>query len=100
RRGRVVIEWERVEAEPPQLALVWREEGGPPVSPPTRRGFGSLLLEATLAQDLDGQVHADFRPEGLICRIEAPLSQEAAEAAGAPSRASGSWWATTEVSWP
>lgn len=53
--------------------VVWREHGGPSVSPPTRRGFGSFLLERTLAQDLDGRVTTEFRPEGLVCSIDAPL---------------------------
>lgn len=41
--------------------------------PPKRRGFGSLLLEQSLAQDLNGEVTTDFRPEGLVCTIEAVL---------------------------
>jgi two-component sensor histidine kinase len=56
--------------------MTWREEGGPPVSPPERRGFGSLLLERSLAHDLDGKVSSDFRPEGLVCVIQAPLTKQ------------------------
>jgi two-component sensor histidine kinase len=45
------------------------------VSPPTRRGFGSLLLERSLAHDLEGKVSMDFKPDGLVCSIDAPLPQ-------------------------
>lgn len=53
--------------------IVWRESGGPPVSQPTRRGFGSRLLERGVAAELHGEVRLDFRPEGLVCTIRAPL---------------------------
>jgi two-component sensor histidine kinase len=56
-----------------RLTLVWREIDGPPVVPPTHRGFGSRLLERTLAHDLDGCVRVDFAPDGLVCVIEAAL---------------------------
>lgn len=55
------------------LRMSWTESGGPPVRPPTRSGFGSRLVERGLAQELDGAVELDFRPQGLVCRIEAPL---------------------------
>jgi two-component sensor histidine kinase len=55
--------------------LVWREHGGPPVAPPKRRGFGSLLLDRTLAHDLEGTVGMEFKPEGLQCSIVAPLPE-------------------------
>lgn len=72
--GRITLEWTRSEGSPARLKLIWREEGGPPVAPPRRRGFGSRLVERTLAQDLDGEVRLEFRPEGLVCSIDAPLS--------------------------
>jgi PAS domain S-box-containing protein len=73
--GRITLEWSRSEDAEPRLELVWREHGGPPVSPPTRRGFGSLLLDRTLAYDLNGTVAMEFKPEGLVCSITAPLPQ-------------------------
>jgi two-component sensor histidine kinase len=45
------------------------------VSPPKRRGFGLRMIEQALAQDLKGDVHMDFRPEGLVCTIDAPLPE-------------------------
>jgi PAS domain S-box-containing protein len=73
--GRIALEWSRMPDPQGRLKLVWREQGGPPVSPPKRRGFGSLLLERSLARDLEGAVSMDFRPDGLVCSIDAPLPQ-------------------------
>ncbi|HEY1750922.1 MAG TPA: PAS domain S-box protein [Caulobacteraceae bacterium] len=56
------------------LNIVWREIGGPPVEPPTRRGFGSRMLQG-LARDLEGAARLDFAPDGLVCVITAPLAQ-------------------------
>jgi len=71
--GRVLLTWRHLEGAG-RLRLEWREDGGPPVAPPSHRGFGSLLLERSLARDLDGQVELAFRPEGVICVIEMPIS--------------------------
>ena len=76
--GRVSLTWSVGAGDPPVLRLEWREEGGPPVQPPQRRGFGSILLERSLAHDLDGKVTTDFRREGLVCVIEAPLTRRPA----------------------
>ena len=73
--GNVVFEWRRSEGPAPRLTMTWREQGGPIVSPPTRRGFGSRMIERALAQDLKGEVTMEFRLEGLVCTIEAPLPE-------------------------
>ena len=62
----------------PCLHLEWRESGGPPVRPPERRGFGTRLIERSLAHDLNGQVKIGFEPAGVVCRIEAPIMDIAA----------------------
>lgn len=69
--GRVALDWS-VDARRGDFALTWTEAGGPPVQAPTRRGFGSVLVERGLAAEIDGQVTLDYRPDGLVCRIEAP----------------------------
>jgi len=69
--GRVDI---AVEPGADQVVIVWRESGGPPVTPPTRRGFGSRLLERGVAGEVHGEVKLDFAPSGLVCTIRAPLS--------------------------
>jgi len=69
--GRVAIGW-RIAGE--QLLVEWREEGGPIVTPPARRGFGSRLIERGLAGELGGTVTLYFDPGGVRCTIEAPLA--------------------------
>jgi two-component sensor histidine kinase len=59
--------------------MIWREEGGPPVTPPTRRGFGVRLIEQALGGDPSGTVHLDFAPSGLVCRIEATVGRQKPE---------------------
>ncbi len=80
-RGHVELTWAVRKRANPAVHLVWQERDGPPLSPPTHRGFGSLLLERTLALDLNGKVELLYRPEGLRCGINMPLSHPA----GAPS---------------
>jgi len=56
------------------LDFCWREFGGPEVSPPTRRGFGSQLIETTLQADFGESASIDYAPAGLVCRFSAPLA--------------------------
>jgi signal transduction histidine kinase/DNA-binding response OmpR family regulator len=73
--GRVLVDWRVVRTDGERaLELVWRETGGPPVRPPTRRGFGTRLLERGLARDLDGEVKLAFEPPGVVCRVRASLA--------------------------
>ncbi|MEE1654578.1 sensor histidine kinase [Microvirga sp. CF3062] len=73
--GTIEVAWSvRNGTAPPRLALRWTEAGGPPVIPPRRRGFGSRLIERTLANDLDGQVEIAFAPTGVVCTVDAPVS--------------------------
>lgn len=53
-----------------RLHLTWTETGGPEIAPPTRRGFGTQVMETLIRLDLGGQLRFDWRPEGLICEIE------------------------------
>ena len=68
--GRVAVSWTLAQGAPPRLSILWRETGGPPVTPPERRGFGTFMVEEALAYEFDS-VALDFRPEGLVCRIAA-----------------------------
>jgi len=71
--GSVEIVWSVSRDPDLRLSLRWRERGGPPVVPPTRTGFGSRLIERSLARDLAGDVKLLFVPEGVVCTIEAPV---------------------------
>lgn len=74
--GKISVQWFRTDRPKPRLKLVWSEIGGPIVSTPARRGFGSRLLERGLAADLEAEVAMDFQPQGLVCVIDAPLAEE------------------------
>jgi len=73
--GVVSVHWELEEAEggSPRLRIEWRETGGPPVQAPSRRGFGSRLIERGLAAELRGDVRLEFDPAGVVCRIDVPF---------------------------
>jgi PAS domain S-box-containing protein len=72
--GRVAIAWDLAQGSGAQrLDLSWAEHDGPPVTPPTRRGFGSRLIERGLAAELSGEASIRFEPEGVVCRIRALL---------------------------
>ena len=68
--GKVEIRWRVAGAE---LALAWRESGGPPVTPPSREGFGTRLLQRGLVSDLGGRTRLDYAPTGVVCELTAPL---------------------------
>jgi PAS domain S-box-containing protein len=73
--GSVRIIWEVDDRQDPsRLHLRWEETGGPVVVTPTRRGFGTRLIERSLAQDLDGQVQIEFAQTGVLCAVDAPLA--------------------------
>ena len=60
-----------------RLILHWREKDGPRVAPPTRKGFGSRVVERGLAHELKGSVELDYRPEGLVCTLDIPAPRGA-----------------------
>ncbi|WP_091737603.1 sensor histidine kinase [Phenylobacterium immobile] len=67
--GRVTLDW--VSPEDGGLRLTWREQGGPPVTPPVRTGFGTRLIQRGLPGELGGAVSVDYAPTGVVCVIEA-----------------------------
>ena len=87
--GQVSLTWHVIDGAPePTLRLVWRETGGPTVEPPQRKGFGSTLIEAGIAHELNGTATLGFDPPGVVCTMEFPL--RAARAQPAMGAASGS----------
>jgi PAS domain S-box-containing protein len=78
--GHVGIAW-TIEPGPGgnRLILRWSEENGPPVTPPSRKGFGSRVIERGLAFELGGTSELDFRPDGVICTINIPAPQVAGD---------------------
>jgi PAS domain S-box-containing protein len=72
--GKVHISWQ-VSAAPdgtPMCRLSWEESGGPPVVRPSRRGFGRVVFERTVARAVNGNVHIDYCPSGLRWTLEFP----------------------------
>ena len=74
--GRIAIAWQtQPTPQGDRMELQWRESDGPLVKRPHHKGFGSRLIEGGLAQELDGEVHIDYAPEGVVCRIVMPVSE-------------------------
>lgn len=72
--GTVMIRWKltgRDEAR--RFTFSWVEQGGPPVTPPTRTGFGSRMIERVMAQHIRGTAKIDYRPDGVAFTIDAPM---------------------------
>jgi PAS domain S-box-containing protein len=77
--GKIAIDWTMSSAAKDRRVLQWRESGGPPVTPPTHKGFGSWVIERGLAHELGGAVTLDYLRDGVACTIEIPVSTEAEE---------------------
>lgn len=82
--GQVAITWSVDGPRPGTLNLQWSESGGPRVEMPSRRGFGSRLIERNLAHDLEGTVRIEYHPDGVVCRVTGPL-----EFTGGPEQGGG-----------
>jgi PAS domain S-box-containing protein len=74
--GRVRLAWRRTKTDAGErLQLTWEEIDGPPVSAPTRQGFGTRLITGGLARELGGEVRLEYPPGGVVCEIDAELAQ-------------------------
>lgn len=81
RNGKVGIYWTIVrEGESNRLKLKWQERGGPPVTQPTRQGFGTMLLKAVFPD-----ARFDYAMEGLNCEIDVLLKTDEPDAVGSLS---------------
>jgi PAS domain S-box-containing protein len=79
--GTIRIAWD-TEMQPggERLILTWREKDGPVLARPTRKGFGSQVIERGLAHELKAKVSLDYLPGGLVCTIDLPVPRKAADA--------------------
>jgi len=73
--GRVELRWSLRDAV---IDMEWREHGGPPVESPQITGFGSFLLGQALAVELGRPAELVYAPDGLICRLWAPVASASA----------------------
>jgi PAS domain S-box-containing protein len=77
--GKVNIKWViESDGDRQRLTLTWTESGGPPVTPPPRQGFGSRLIERSLAYELDGEASITYHPTGVVSVISSPLESQTA----------------------
>lgn len=96
--GRICVEWS-IDAND-CCEILWRESEGPPVRPPTRRGFGTTIIERSIPHDLGGTAQVDYHLSGLVARFvlppsvfsveaEPPADSDAAPPGGTPHAAPG-----------
>ena len=72
--GTVTLDWEVIDEDAgPTLRLIWSESGGPPVTAPVQRGFGSRLIERSARDQLGGEATVDFLPRGVVCTVTCSL---------------------------
>ena len=72
--GTINIKWAIVDTDEgsQHLEFQWKESGGPPVVPATRKGFG-LTLIGTMANSMTSELSIDFARDGLACILKVPL---------------------------
>ena len=69
-KGRIIISW--MHSEHGQLVLRWTESGGPAVTTPTRKGFGTRVM-ASMIHNARGEIRFDWHPAGLACEMAFPI---------------------------
>jgi two-component sensor histidine kinase len=75
--GTVAVDWEILEeSDGRKLRLIWTEAGGPPVTAPVQRGFGSRLIERSARDQLGGEATVDFLPRGVVYTVSCALDRE------------------------
>jgi len=72
--GMLAVSWKLLGGSERRVRIAWRESGGPEVTPPTRTGFGSRLLQRSLSNELKGSAEISYEPTGVRCSMEIPLS--------------------------
>ena len=77
RSGKVAISWriDAATAGPPPLLLSWVEMGGPPVGPPSHRGFGHAVAVDMISRSLGARIGMDFEPSGVVWSATIPGSR-------------------------
>jgi two-component sensor histidine kinase len=77
-KGRVEISWGTADSTlgtaDSTFTMSWTERGGPPVSAPQRRGFGTTVMEAMTARSVGGEVGLDYAPSGVTRRLTCPAT--------------------------
>lgn len=63
-----------ISASKERFGFAWVETGGPAVATPTRRSFGTRLIEQGFVGELRGEAHLSFVPSGVVCKLDIPLA--------------------------
>jgi len=72
--GTVALDWEVLEeSDGRKLRMIWTEAGGPHVTAPVQRGFGSRLIERSARDQLGGEATVDFLPRGVVYTVTCAL---------------------------
>ena len=72
--GSVALDWEVTHDNAKRkLRMIWAETGGPPVTAPVQRGFGSRLIERSARDQLGGEATVDFLPRGVVYTVTCVL---------------------------
>ncbi|MBQ0772898.1 MAG: sensor histidine kinase, partial [Sphingomonadales bacterium] len=73
-QGMINIDWNFTSATAQsELELRWQESGGPQVSPPNRKGFGTTLIERALAAQMRGETAIEYLPSGVTFTCSFPV---------------------------
>ena len=80
--GRVDVCWE---IDGDTFAMSWTESDGPPVSPPERRGFGTIVIETMAERSVNGTVDLDYAPSGVTWRLTCPAANTLEPGQGKPN---------------
>ncbi len=76
-RGALSVTWIVTPGPDRRLQLSWTESGGPPVpGPPTRRGFGTTMIERSMAYEWNAKVDRSFPESGVVCVIDLPFTSD------------------------
>ena len=85
-QGHLDVTWRVIDAEgQPVLEILWLETGGPPVTPPKNRGYGTKLIELSLVRGLSAKVNREFLKAGVRCDISIPFTPEIGRIRSAPA---------------
>jgi two-component sensor histidine kinase len=75
--GTITVDWEVItENATKKLRLIWTEAGGPHVTAPVQRGFGSRLIERSARDQLGGEATVDFLPRGVVYTVTCAMEGE------------------------
>lgn len=74
--GRICVDWDiRALRGGRELSLRWTECGGPPVRPPQRRGFGTMLIDRVLGPQAQAETQLTYDPSGVIFEMRSPIPE-------------------------